>query len=159
MKAKFRLLLIPCMLLAYLLLFFAFRQEEFTIAACSNQTARMKILVWLGADANARTEPYVHPLFCTTNRGNEEATRFLLDHGANVNVRECCNTTPLIAAVEKGDLRMARLLLSRGINVNVVSDEGSALHVAMKKSDPAMIELLGQYGAKDCKSFEYDRCD
>ncbi len=158
MNAKVLVALVPCMLFFYLLIFFEFRQEEFAMAVAANQTARMKILFWLGADVNRHTEPYVHPLFCAAYNGNEEATKFLLDHGANVNVRESINTTPLIVAVEKGSLGVAQLLLSRGINVNVVSDEGSALNVAVRKGNPAMIELLKRYGAKDCKSSEYDRC-
>jgi hypothetical protein len=66
----------------------------------------------------------------------------------------------LHAAVERGSRLFAEHLLSRGCNVNAQSKDGStALHIACRRQDAEMIELLVSYGAsKQIDDNDHKRC-
>lgn len=75
------------------------------------------------------------------------AVKELLDLGWWVDKPEPGGSTPLMAAVKIGDTAIAELLLKHGANPNVFVRGDSALRLARRNHDAAMVALLQRYGA------------
>ena len=100
-----------------------------------------------GANVNARGNSCT-PLFLAAGEGRLEAVRFLLDQGADLNAREQNGRTAVTEAAFFGNISVIKELVLRGADVNAMTDEGTALDIALKTNNTATIDLLKHYGAK-----------
>jgi len=89
-----------------------------------DHTVKMRLLLLLGADANAKDETESTPLMGAAWRGQTDAVKMLLEHGANLNARNKSGETPLILAAKEGHTEIIRLLLDRNPDVNAKDNDG-----------------------------------
>lgn len=69
------------------------------------------------------------------------------------------NATPLTIAVKRGHVECVGVLLSADVDVNHIGIDGlSALHIAVKKNDPAIVRLLVENDAVDCNVVDPHGC-
>jgi ankyrin repeat protein len=122
------------------------RQRSFTRATMDGNIRRMRWLHFAGAKVNARTN-LGNPLFLAASEGNLKGVRYLLDQGAEVNAREVGGSSALIEAAYNGHVEVIKELLLRGADINVISQQGTALDVALSRKNTAA-ELLKHLGAK-----------
>ena len=80
---------------------------------------------------------------CIAIRNRDIRTaNLLIERGADVNLGN-----PLAIAVNEGDRKRVQMLLERGAEVNAPYPESkcTALHAALKRENPDIVELLRQY--------------
>ncbi len=123
------------------------RQRSFTRATMDGNLRRMRWLHFAGAKINARTS-LGNPLFLAASTGKLKAVRYLLDEGAEVNARETGSSTALIEAAYSGQVEIIKELLLRGADVNLISEQGTALDVALNRKNTAAAEMLRHLGAR-----------
>jgi len=82
------------------------------------------------------------PLFLAAGEGKLDVVRYLLDEGADVNARENWGSTPLIEAAYSGHADVIKELLLRGADINVISEQGTALDIAINRNNTAVADLL-----------------
>jgi ankyrin repeat protein len=75
-------------------------------------------------------------------RGDADSVRELLDGGANINAVDDMGSTPLMDAVFAGHKEVVKLLLERGADANILRMGEGALHLAARKGDPDILDLL-----------------
>lgn len=75
--------------------------------------------------------------------------KLIRSHPGFVDAADENGRSPLMRAVEKGDKRAAEFLLDAGAAVNTQTQAGSALEVAVSRSDAALAELLLEHGGQD----------
>jgi len=82
------------------------------------------------------------------NNENVDVVSFLLDHGADLNHESQERATPLLRAVERGYYGITKMLLEKGANLHTGFDGSgdTALHLAVKRNDKRIINLLFEYG-------------
>lgn len=123
------------------------RQRSFTRATLDGNLRRMRWLHFAGAEINARTS-LGNPLFLAAGTGKLKAVRYLLDEGAEVNAREAGGSTALIEAAYSGQAEVIKELLLRGADINLMSEQGTALDVALNRKNTAAADLLRHLGAR-----------
>jgi hypothetical protein len=130
------------------------RQMNFARAAADGNVRSMRFLRMAGAsiDSSGSCCP---PLFLAAGEGRLDAVRYLLDQGADVNARDERGRSALTEAAFYGNAAIIKELIFRGADLNAISDEGTALDVAVQANRVAAIELLKHYGAK--RACEIDR--
>lgn len=89
-----------------------------------DNTVKMRLLLLLGANPNAKDETESTPLMGAAWRGQTDAVKMLLEHGANLNARNKSGETPLILAAKEGHTEIIRLLLDRNPDVNAKDNDG-----------------------------------
>ncbi|HMJ24748.1 MAG TPA: ankyrin repeat domain-containing protein [Pyrinomonadaceae bacterium] len=123
------------------------RQRSFTRATMDGNLRRMRWLHFTGAKIDAPTS-LGNPLFLAASEGKLKTVRYLLDEGADVNARAAGGSTALTEAAYKGHLEVIKELLLRGAEINVVSQQGTALDIALNRKNTAAAELLRHLGGK-----------
>jgi len=123
------------------------RQTYFARAAADGNVRSMRFLRMAGAsiDSSGNCCP---PLFLAAGEGRLDAVRYLLDQGADVNVRDERGRSALTEAAFYGNAAIIKELIFRGVDLNAISDEGTALDIAVQTNHLAAVELLKHYGAK-----------
>ena len=105
---------------------------------------KAEALLGRGARVDARYEDGATLLLVASGSPATDAVRFLLQHGANPNhPHPDDGITPLILAAKNGPPETVRVLLAYGADPSLRSDEGSALELARKRGDPAVLEVFG----------------
>jgi Ankyrin repeats (3 copies) len=132
------------------------RQRLFSEATIDGDLRRMRSLHAAGANVNARVGCCL-PLFLAAGEGRLEAVRYLLDEGADVNAREKSVATALTEATYYGRLEVVKELLFHDADVNTISDDGTALDIAMKRKYSVIADVLRHHGAK--KACELTKCN
>jgi ankyrin repeat protein len=123
------------------------RQKYFARAAADGNLSRLRLLHMTGANVNLRgASP--SPLFLAAGAGRLEVVRYLIDQGADVNAREIQDRTAMTEAVFYGNVSVIKELALRGADLNAISEEGTALDIALNSKNIAAIDLLKHYGAK-----------
>jgi ankyrin repeat protein len=123
------------------------RQRSFAQATMDGNLRRMQLLHFAGANVNARGNSGM-PLFLAAGEGKLEVVRYLLDEGADVNAQENRAGTALIEAAYSGHVDVIKELLLRGADINVISEQGTALDMAIIRNNPAAADLLRHRGGK-----------
>ena len=123
------------------------RQRYFAEAATDGNLHRMQLLNLSGVSVNSRDGSRA-PLFLAASEGRLNAVRYLLDHGADVNAIDNTGNTALTEATYYGHVPVIKELLVRGANINSLSAAGTALDIALSRSNDAVADLLKHYGAK-----------
>jgi ankyrin repeat protein len=126
------------------------RQRSFAQAAMDGNLNRMRLLHLAGADINVRGNCCL-PLYLAAGEGRLEVVRYLLDEGADVNAREAFGRTALSEAVFYGRGPVVKELVFRGADLNVIGEDGTALDIAIKKNNPAVVDLLRRHGGKSAR--------
>ena len=127
-------------------------------AAASGNADAVKILVHMGADANAGLADPKYPdsstpLVWAVRARNAACATHLLDAGAAVNSPQAYSEAPIHVAAAQGDTECLELLLHRQADVRVLlgRDRMSALHLAAEEGSVESIRLLLQAKA-DCNA-------
>ena len=123
------------------------RQRYFAEATMDGNLRRMRLLHFAGANINAHGNSG-RPLFLAASEGKLEVVRYLLDEGADVNARENSGNTALAEAAYYGHLMVVKELLLRGADINAIGDGGTALDVAINRSNTTIADLLKHRGGK-----------
>ena len=123
------------------------RQRSFAEAALDGNLSRMRWLHFVGARIDARSS-LGSPLFLAAGEGKLEVVRYLLDEGANVNAREGLGHTALAEAAYYGQVDVVKELLLHGADINAVSDDGTALDIAISRKNTAVADLLKHRGGQ-----------
>ncbi|MEK6334233.1 MAG: ankyrin repeat domain-containing protein [Acidobacteriota bacterium] len=90
----------------------------------NDHTVKMRLLLMLGANVNAKDETDSTPLMGAAWRGQSDAAKMLLEHSANLNARNKSGETPLILAAKEGRSEIVRLLLDRNPDLNAKDNDG-----------------------------------
>jgi ankyrin repeat protein len=107
----------------------------------------MRWLHFAGAKIDARSN-LGSPLFLAAGEGKLDAVRYLLDEDANVNARETLGHTALAEAAYYGHVEVVKELLLHGADINAVSDDGTALDIAISRKNTAVADLLRHRGGQ-----------
>jgi ankyrin repeat protein len=111
-------------------------------------TWRLKLLLDLGANVNAKRGYNGTALQQAASGGHLEVVRLLLDHGANINAKEAIDGSALHKAAFGGHLEVVKLLLDLGVNVNAEGGyDGTALQQAASGGHLKVVRLLLDHGA------------
>ena len=86
-------------------------------------------------------------LLFAARHGDVESARLLLDAGADVNGPAADGNGPLVLAAMSGHGRLAELLLERGADPHAAGAGYTALHAAVLRADPALLQALLAAGA------------
>jgi ankyrin repeat protein len=121
----------------------AFLDTQLILAALSDDSARAKEVLRLGARVNAETESGDSALALASGLGHVKLMRLLLDQGANVDQRSHGEDTPLLLAARNGRVKVVQVLLERGAAVDTSDKDGnSSLFIATRNNDQEMVRVL-----------------
>jgi hypothetical protein len=118
-------------------------------AAREGDLARLRSLLYSGADPNRRDGNGNTPLLEAVAAGQAAAARDLVTAGANPNLASSGGRTPLIEAAIGGRVEIARLLIAAGADLNIAErGAGTPLEAAEREGHPEMAALLRGSGAR-----------
>ena len=126
------------------------RQTHFARAAADGNVRSLRLLQMAGASVNSQGDCCA-PLLLAAGEGRLDAVRYLLDQGADVNARDERGRSALTEAAFNGNPSVMKELILRGADLNALSDEGTALDIAINTKHPDAVELLKHYGAKGAR--------
>lgn len=98
--------------------------DELLYQTRHDNTGRMRVLLMLGANVNARDATESTPLMGAAWRGQADAVKLLLANSADINARNVSNETPLILAAKEGHSDIVRLLLDKNPDLNAKDING-----------------------------------
>ncbi len=108
----------------------------------------VRLLLHGGADAKAKDDDGITPLFLAVNNRQAGAAHLLIAKGADVNARRQTDRTLLHDAAARGHLDVAEVLLAHGARVNAVTTLGTTpLHLAAQEGYVNAAEVLVAHGA------------
>jgi len=111
----------------------------------------VRLLLWLGADVNARaigdgTTPLQYAV--RLNNGHRELAELLIASGADVNRADAHGTVPIYEVMGHTDSDILRMLIEHGVDVNARRRAGwTPLHEAARLGRPEKAMLLIEAGA------------
>jgi uncharacterized protein len=119
-------------------------------AVYHDDVALVESLLKAGAKASVANKFGSTPLLEAAVRGNPVVIEKLVKAGADVNAGNGDGQTALLILSRTSNVETAKLLISRGANVNVTEHwhEQTPLMWAAAESQPAMVKLLLDHGAK-----------
>ena len=120
-------------------------QHRMRIAAATNNTMVMRILLDSNISPNSGDKQGRTPLHLASCRGYTEMVRLLLEHGADPNLRDSVGNTPLHLAAVTSKISVVTLLLNAGTDPLCLDQYGyNPLHLAQTK-----LKLLQNCKGKD----------
>ncbi|MFD0344477.1 ankyrin repeat domain-containing protein [Streptomyces sp. NPDC127117] len=99
-------------------------------AVLMGEAARVKALLWAGADPERADSEGVTPLYLASVNGDAEIARLLLVSGASPDTESAglgSEGTPLCSAACRGHIEAVRELLAHGADPNLHEDHGTGL--------------------------------
>jgi ankyrin repeat protein len=129
-------------------------QTLLNAASLSKSVETVRLIIKVGADANAPALNYRTALRLASEWGCTDTVQLLAEHAADVNSRDWAHWTPLHLASVMGNVGTIELLLQLGADFNArAKDNSTPLHRAAYSGCPRAVELLLQRGA------EVNACD
>jgi ankyrin repeat protein len=123
-------------------------RDSLMIAADYGHYEMAKLLLDMGAQANAHGGYHGTAFQAASYGGHEAVVRLLLDKGANINAQGGFYGTALEAALYGGYEAIVKLLLEKGADINAQGEYyGNALQAASSGGHEALVELLLDKGA------------
>ena len=116
-------------------------------ATCHGNPKIGRLLIKLGADANAPRCIGLRPLHIASSKGRLETLHLLIANGADVNARDDNDWTAISFAAEEGRLEAVRVLLDNGADPNMGRSVKSPLYRALEDEHLEVAQLLLKYGA------------
>ncbi len=119
-------------------------------AACSrgNPDIAQYLIEQGGIDVNrTRVSGGPTPLHLVLQLNHIEVMKVLLKNGADVNQETDAFHTPFMWAVRLGKPENVAILLAHNADINTVSNDVSALHIAVGSGNAGMLEFLLEEGA------------
>ncbi len=118
-------------------------------AVSSGNVDMVRLLLELGADANAQTAYPLSPLFNASYKGDSEIVGLLLDAGADVNAPSYEGMRPIAGAIARGHADIVSLLLDRGAKLDVTDERTgrNLLHLAVLSGSLDVVDQLITRGA------------
>jgi ankyrin repeat protein len=132
-------------------------------AVAENHLDVARLLIERGADVNARSKNRFTPILFAAQQGNIEIATLLLASGANVNdtapdgvggdtnslrtFKVDTEAAALLVAIDSNHEAMGRFLLERGADPNHAGAGRTALHSAVQRAMPSLVEALLAKGA------------
>jgi hypothetical protein len=98
--------------------------SELLYQARHDHTVKMRMLLLLGADVNAKDETESTPLMGAAWRGQTDTVKTLLTHGANPNFRNKAGETALILSAKNGNTEIVRMLIDKNADLNAKDNDG-----------------------------------
>jgi len=121
----------------------AMDKEELFEAAEKGNRSKVKALLEMGVDVNARDIIGQSALSRALFARHNGIAGILLDKGANVNAKDDCGGTALHKACYLGRYDVVKLLLENKADVNVKDEHGNtALTIASETDDSSIIKIL-----------------
>ena len=120
-------------------------------AASLDNTTMIRLLHAHQANINARMEDEsgAAPIHVATMYGSLDAIVTLYHLGCDISAFDDDDLTPLHYAVESKDVNTVSLLLKLNANVTACGSSGAPLHIAAKKDNLVIIQILVQNGHPD----------
>jgi len=118
-------------------------------AVSSGNVDMVRLLIELGAKANAQTAYPLSPLFNASYKGDSEIVGLLLDAGADVNAPGYEGMPSIAGAVARGHAEIVALLLDRSAEVDFVDERTgrNLLHLAVLSGNLDVVDQLVTRGA------------
>ena len=115
------------------------------LAASTEKTEVVRLLLDAGAEADVKTDEGVTPLFVAAAKGRTDTAKLLLAAGADVNAAATTGDTPLHAAAAEGHLETVAVLLQAGAGVNTMNRQGQTPVDAVEwlAQRPLPLDLFG----------------
>lgn len=123
--------------------------DELWSAAGRNELTEAKILLWRGANPNAKIDKVGSPLKHAVNENHQEMVRLLLAHGgdANATAGTWGNDSLAAYAAYSNFPEVLELLLKNGADANKGDARNKPLAMACRKGNVECIKILITYGA------------
>ena len=122
-----------------------FLENTLIMASVNGRLEKIKKLVQIGADVNARNMKKSTALILASKYGHFEIVKYLVEYGADVNAINRDYETALMFASENGHLEMVQYLVEHGADVNAESEDGNkALISAFEKGHFDIVDYLVQ---------------
>jgi ankyrin repeat protein len=117
-----------------------------TAANLGDMAELMELLISRGADVKGVDAQWFRtPLFVAANASDLRPMEVLLRRGADPNARDLKKWTPLLMSVLGKNAAAAARLVEAGADPTLKNDDGvSALEIATKSGDPALIVAMGR---------------
>jgi ankyrin repeat protein len=114
------------------------------LAVSSGNVDMVRLLIELGADANAETAYPLSPLFNASYKGDSEIVELLLDAGAEINAPSYEGMPPIAGAVARGHADVVALLLDRGAELDFADERTgrNLLHLAVLSGNLDVVDQL-----------------
>ena len=114
----------------------------------SADVERIKSLIELGADVNAKVQDGWTVLMAASYNQNPQVIKILLEAGADVNASSNEGETALMVAVLNKNSKVTQTLLEAGANVNAKTQDGNtALMLATSNENLKVVKTLLAFGA------------
>lgn len=97
------------------------------IAAYTNNTYSIQILLDDGAKIEIRDGLMQTPLCMAASRCNLDATKLLLQRGANINARKMDSSTAAMLAAGNGFITTLQYLIKSGANLDITTNKGQTI--------------------------------
>jgi cytohesin len=116
--------------------------ELFTYFSLNNAVAkgdvsRVKLLLKLGFDVNAKNRLTGRPVDFAVYNDNKDLLELLISHGANINLKDNDGETLLQGAIMLNKKAAAKLLIEKGAQLNACN-----LYWAVREGNRELVELL-----------------
>ncbi|XP_049946893.1 ankyrin-3-like [Schistocerca serialis cubense] len=124
------------------------KDQMLIVAAKEGSVSKVRTLLAVGADVEAKDDDKRTPLHWAAIRGHVEVARCLLEDGADVNTRDNWQNTPLHQAAWNDNAAVVRLLAASSADPNARdSDGGTPLHDAAWRGHADAATALLEAGA------------
>ena len=111
---------------------------------------KVKYLVRLGADVNAKDNWGETVLMNATRDGNLDMVKYLAKNGADLDAKDKYGWTALIKAAQKGQIGVVKYLAENGADIEARDNyERTALDIARKWEKADCVEFLEEYQKKN----------
>ncbi|KAM9311933.1 ankyrin repeat and death domain-containing protein 1A [Gastrophryne carolinensis] len=131
-------------------------EQEFHIAAKSNNIEKMKQLIQRGVDVRAKNSVDRTALHWAAGAGKEQAVKLLLEHDMPVDEEDCFGMNALLLGAWFGHLKVIQILVNAGAKLTSENKNGlNLLHCAAQRGHIKVLEFI----MEDLEDVKVDKMD